>query len=215
MRDKAKDDAEKAIRRQRAIESGFRLFSERGIERVTMPEIAEDSGVGRPTLYRYFSTKQDMVIEVSTWKWCEYIENYRASISQKQREEMTGAEHLRWFLDSFIDLYRNHCDLLRFNYYFNSYLRIEAPTLEQKKPYMNMLTQLHKDFRRLYAKGIQDGTIRTEISEKEMLSSTFHIMLAVATRYAVGLIFTPGGGEETEKELIMLKNALLREFVVE
>ena len=52
MRNKAKDEAEKAVRMQRALESGFRLFAERGIDLVTMPEIADDSGVTRPSLYR-------------------------------------------------------------------------------------------------------------------------------------------------------------------
>ena len=68
MRDKAKDEAEKAARRRRAMEFGFRLFAERGIDQVTMLDIAEDSGVGRPSLYRYFSSKTELVIAIGTWK---------------------------------------------------------------------------------------------------------------------------------------------------
>ena len=212
MRDKAKDEAEKAIRRQRAMESGFRLFAERGIELVTMPDIAEDSGVGRPSLYRYFSSKLDLVIAIGTWKWKEYIDAHNATLTQEQLAGMTAAEYFRWYMDAFIDLYRNHSDILRFNYYFNSFLRNEKATAEQKQPYMGVVEGLRSAFHELYEKGMKDGTIRTNLTEEAMLSSSFHIMLAAVTRYAVGLVYVPETGTDPESELVMLENALLREY---
>ena len=44
------------------LEAAFRLFSEKGIEKVTMPEIAAAGSVSRATLFRYFSSK------VSVWR---------------------------------------------------------------------------------------------------------------------------------------------------
>ncbi len=96
MRDKEKDAAEKAIRRQHAMETAFRLFAENGIDQVTMPDIAKESGVGRPSLYRYFSSKVDLVIAIGTTKWEEYIAAHNNTITQEERSRMTGAETLRW-----------------------------------------------------------------------------------------------------------------------
>ena len=212
MRDKAKDAAEKAIRGQRAMESAFRLFSEKGIDLVTMPDISADSGVGRSSLYRYFSTKLDLVIAIGTWKWNEYIDAYDATLTPEKLSQMTAAEYLRWYMDAFIDLYRNHSDILRFNYYFNSYLRNEKAAQEQVQPYMDVIERLKAGFHEIYEKGVKDGTIRTEISEEAMISSSFHIMLAAVTRYAVGLVYAPEEGTDPEAELVMLENALLREY---
>ena len=214
MRDKAKDAAEKAIRGQRAMESAFRLFSEKGIDLVTMPDISADSGVGRSSLYRYFSTKLDLVIAIGTWKWNEYIDAYDATLTPEKLNQMTAAEYLRWYMDAFIDLYRNHSDILRFNYYFNSYLRNEKAAQEQVQPYMDVIERLKAGFHEIYEKGVKDGTIRTEISEEAMISSSFHIMLAAVTRYAVGLVYAPEEGTNPEAELVMLENALLREYTI-
>jgi AcrR family transcriptional regulator len=133
MRDKAKDEAEKAVRRQRAMESGFRLFSEKGIDQVTMPDIAEDSGVARPSLYRYFSTKVDLVIAIGTWKWEEYFQENALRVPKEQLAKMNAREYLEFYLDSFLDLYRNHRDMLRFNHFFNSYVENEHATAEQMR----------------------------------------------------------------------------------
>ena len=45
MRGQAGDLANIAAKKQRIMEAGFQLFSERGIESVTMKTIAEQSGV--------------------------------------------------------------------------------------------------------------------------------------------------------------------------
>ena len=127
-------------------------------------------------------------------------------------EKMTGAEHLKFYMDGFIDLYHSHKDILRFNYDFNSFLRNEKGIPEQKQPYMKVVDELRKDFHVLYQKGMEDGTLNASISEETMFSSSFHIMLAAVTRYAIGLVYVLEQNTDPEIELVMLENLLLREF---
>jgi hypothetical protein len=47
---------------------------------------------------------------------------------------------------------------------------------------------------------------------KEMFSATLHLMMAAATRYAVGLICD--AGVDPEKELELLKDMLMQRFTV-
>lgn len=195
------------------MEAAYQLFSDKGIIPVTITDVAAASGVGRSTVFRYFSTKLDLVIAVGTWKWEEYIEARNASLSQDDYDRMTGAEHLRFLLDGFLDLYRNHADILRFNYDFNSFLRYELGTPEQKQPYYNVMGALGDQFHRLYERGIKDGTLCPEIPETTMLSSTYHIMLATTTRYAVGLVIVYENSIDPEGELVMLEELLLSRFL--
>ena len=110
------------------MEKGFELFTERGIESVTMQEIADASLVGRATLFNYFNSKVDLVIAIGSWKWKEYIERKAEESKQFDREKRTGAELLSNYLDAFLEQYRSYRSNLRFNYNFNSYLRSERAT---------------------------------------------------------------------------------------
>ena len=67
MRNKETDAVRIAARKRRIMEAGFRLFLEKGIDAVTMSEIAAASGVSRASLYLYYSTKVDLVIAVGAW----------------------------------------------------------------------------------------------------------------------------------------------------
>lgn len=212
MRDKEKDAAQMAQKRRRILEESFRLFSQRGIETVTMPEIAETAGVGRSSLYRYFSAKSDLVVAVSTWKWEEYVRAQQAANPAAELANLTAAEHLERYLEMFLDLYRNQRDILRFNQFFNIYIRNEKPSQKQMSPYMDMVGRVVAGFHNVYDKAKADGTVRTDISEAAMISSVFHIMLAAVTRYAVGLVYLAEGAGKPEGELLLLKNAILREF---
>ena len=199
---------------QHILETAFRLFSERGIEGVTMPEVAKASGIGRSTLYRYFASKLDLVVAIGTWTWKEYISAHNTSVPKEELDAMSGAERFRFYMDAFLDLYRNHNDLLRFNYNFNGFLRYEAGTSRQKEPYTKVVDRLSEMFHEVYERGMKDGTLRPDISEEIMFSSSFHIMLAAATRYAVGLVYIVEGCDP-EKELAMLEEALLRMYIRE
>lgn len=216
MRGQAADLANIAEKKQRIMETGFRLFSEKGIESVSMPEIAVACGIPRASLYRYYATKTDLVIAVGAMQWMKYIDARSASISREQADRMTAAEYFRWYMDSFLDLYRDHSDILRFNYFFNSYVRCAKATEEQIQPYMNVVEDLRKDFHALYEKGMRDGTIKSGISEESMLAMSFHVMLSAVTRYTIGLIYDrPERGLDAEEELVRLKELMIRDFTTE
>ena len=56
-------------RRQRILDTAFRIFVEKKIEAVSMGEIAEAVGIGRATLFRCYSNKTELVIAVCAAQW--------------------------------------------------------------------------------------------------------------------------------------------------
>ncbi|MBR0112851.1 MAG: TetR/AcrR family transcriptional regulator [Clostridia bacterium] len=214
MRNAEKDEREMAQRREKMLEEGFRLFSERGIESVAMQDVADACGLGIATLYRYFKTKLSLVLAIGTRQWEDYVKVIDAKRTENAVEKMTAAEELSFYLDFYIDLYHNHKDLLCFNQNFNIFVQHEGATQEQLAPYIAALGNIVGLFHMMYEKGKKDGTLRTDMSEDRMFAATSHIMLAVAVRYAQGLIFH-ADSEDMTRELLLVKQMILREYVTE
>ena len=51
-----------STRREAMLAEGFRLFAEKGIEPVSMLDVAGACGLGVATLYRYYSTKLALAV---------------------------------------------------------------------------------------------------------------------------------------------------------
>ena len=195
--------------RQRIIESAFRVFSEKAIESVKMNEVADVAGIGVATVYRYYSNKSELVLAVGSWAWGEQISQSRHIDS----DSLTARQVFELYLETFLNLYRDRKDLLRFNQFFNVYVSGANLPKESTRTYTETIDALASRFGVIYKKAQKDKTLRTDVSEKEMFSATLHLMLAAVTRYAVGLVYD--GGTDPEEELTMLKRMLIREYTPE
>lgn len=211
MRDPELDHATMIERRENMLSAAYRLFTEKSITAVSLEEIAKEAGCGKKTLLRYYDSKPGLVIAVAERQWEQFTRENRKRRPNENFDGMTAEEIFIFYLDSFLELYRNHKDLLRYNQLFNVYLQSEKVDAGTMKPYEEMIRGLAKRFHIVYERAEQDHTIRTDIPEMEMFSTTLHLMLAVVTRYAVGLAFQPEGFDD-EKELVFQKEAILSQY---
>lgn len=212
MRNKEKDAVQMAIKRRDFLAKAYELFTKKNIESVSMIEVAKECGYGTMTLYRYFSTKPQLVVAVGAWIWEQAIRENQERKPSAGFEGMTAAQIFEFYLESFIELYRNHRDLLRFNQFFNIYIQSEHIDREVLKPYRDIIEGLRTSFHVVYERAEQDHTLRTDEPEEEMFSTTLHLMLAAVTRYAIGLVYIPESGFDAEKELEKLKEAILLRY---
>ena len=205
--DPKQDALQKEETNRRILDAGFCIFSEMSIDKVSMANVANKAGIGIATLYRYYRTKPELVVAVGTHVWSNFIRDYTPI---RNDDKITAVEELEFFLDSFLELYKNHKKLLCFNQFFNIYIRNEAVPPKALNSYNEMVDKLAMRFHRTYVKGEHDKTLCTEMSEKAMFLSIVHLMLAAVTRYAIGLVYEKDS--ESYKELILLKNMIMREF---
>ncbi len=213
MRDPKLDHATMVTRRENMLNAAYRLFTERSITAVTLEDIAKEAGCGKKTLLRYYDSKPGLVIAVAERQWEQFMTENRKRKTSENFDGMTAAEIFEFYLDSFLELYRNHKDLLRYNQLFNVYIRSENVDPGALNSYEDMIRNLAGQFHIVYEKAEQDHTIRTDIPEMEMFSTTLHLMLAVVTRYAIGLAFMPEGFDPL-KELEFQKEAILSQYRV-
>tara|TARA_B100000959_G_C14767305_1_gene535990 strand:- start:70 stop:651 length:582 start_codon:yes stop_codon:yes gene_type:complete len=71
---------ERKLRKKRIVKGALKVFNEVGIEKTTMDEIAHESGFGKATLYYYFSSKDEVFIEIMELGWRMLWEGIEALI---------------------------------------------------------------------------------------------------------------------------------------
>jgi len=71
-------EEEQNRRRREIFDASVHLFLEKGFHETSMREIAEAAGVGKSTLYDYFSTKDDILVS--------YFENAIQTITKRAQE---------------------------------------------------------------------------------------------------------------------------------
>lgn len=200
------------IRRQRLLEAGFQFFSQYGIEGISMKEIAREAGVGIATLFRYFPSKPDYVLAIGIWKWEQVLQSIDQQLHEAEVMSYTSAQRYEFFLDSFIMMYRSNRGILRFNQFFNIYLQCAGNDPAFFQPYVAMIDSLSDRFATNMANLKSDGTMRQDMSMQRVFSTSLHLMLAAATRFAVGLVYHPESAMKPEEELELLKQMLLATF---
>jgi AcrR family transcriptional regulator len=71
----------KRLRTHRAIsDAAIRLFIERGFDEVSVAEVAAAAEVSKPTLFKYFPTKEDLVVE----RFADHIDEQARVVSGRQ-----------------------------------------------------------------------------------------------------------------------------------
>ena len=208
MRNAEKDAAEKAERRARLLEAAFRLMSARSIEAVKLTEIAEAAGLGIVTLYRYFTTKPDLVIELGVVLWKKYYVEVEKAYAARGGAAMNAAEEMEFFIDSIIELYRSHKDVLKFNRNFDTYVKHQECTAEQMRPYNEAVEVFAHKFHTVYRKAQEDGTLDIRVSEKRLFVGTLYTVLSVAGKFAEGLVYPSEDHHNMLDELLMIKQMI-------
>lgn len=213
MRNAEKDAAEMNAKRELMLDTGFRIFSENVIEAVSMNVIARACNLGIATLYRYFSTKLELVIAIGVRQWENYYREIEELYTKSDGENMTASEEFEFYLDCYISLYRNHKDILRFNRNFAIFVRHEGASPEQLKSYRDAVNVFAQKFHNLYLKAEHDGTLRTDIPEEKLFISSMYIMLPAAAKCAEGFVYLGEEQRDMTEELIMLKNMILNAYI--
>ncbi len=72
--------------RRNLADAAVRLFTERGYDQVTMAEVAAMAGVSRRTAFRYFPSKDDLVMEYSA----EWFDVFNKSVDDHPELPLSG-----------------------------------------------------------------------------------------------------------------------------
>jgi AcrR family transcriptional regulator len=172
-------EAHRGAVREAVLDTTAALVSERGLRAVTMSEIAERTGIGRATLYKYFADVDTILL---AWH-----ERQVAAHLQQLAEVRDGAgdagERLRAVLEAFaLIAYRRHDPDL-------------SALLHAGAHVSRAHHQLHRFVRELIAEGAEAGQLRDDVAPDELATYCLHALTAAgalpskaAIRRLVGVV---------------------------
>jgi AcrR family transcriptional regulator len=107
----ARERADAARNRLRLLEAAADLVGERGIEHVSMEDVACRAGVGTGTLYRRFGDRAGLALALLEEDTREFQDGLISGLPPLG-PGAPAAERLRAFGEGYIDLMERHADLL-------------------------------------------------------------------------------------------------------
>lgn len=203
-----RDEKEAMRRKEQLMEAGFRLFSQYGIENVSLQRVADAAEVGVATLYNYYQTKVKLVIAISGKIWGDLWKRF-----WKKRDRRYLNHSRRISTLSFI---RTRSSGFTGNDRKCSGSVITIKTLspgrsqgEALAEHLDVLKPAGALYHKFYEQARSDKSIRTDIPEQQLFTSVAIAMLAVAERYAQGIVWADDHKADHTQELEFLKEMLL------
>lgn len=204
-----KDLYEEAQRRKHILKAGLKLFSEQGIESVSMNAVAAAAGVGPTTLFKYFQNKENLVISISAIAWKNIWQETLLQYGEDHFSVFTAYEMVRIYTESLIRVYREHPELLRFSGNYKTFICRQHTQVESLREHLDPLKPIQTMFHQAYVRAKTDRSIRTDISEDVLFTSVAIGMLSIAERYCQGIVWADRGEADHTRELRIAQEMIL------
>ncbi|MBQ9520268.1 MAG: TetR/AcrR family transcriptional regulator [Acholeplasmatales bacterium] len=128
----------------------LKLFLKSSIAGVTMAMIAKEVGVGEATLYRHFTTKQNIVLRSVLILANSVLEEF------KEIKEESGYKELEAFFNIYYDTFKNNKEFFSFINEFDAFILQEG---FEAKGYDENILSFKDSFIKSYNKGLNDNTV--------------------------------------------------------
>tara|TARA_B100000029_G_scaffold401636_1_gene400818 strand:- start:85 stop:663 length:579 start_codon:yes stop_codon:yes gene_type:complete len=181
---------ERVVRKEAIIAGALKVFNQSGIDKTTMDEIAKESGFGKATLYYYFSSKEEVFIEIMNYGWRDLWQGIESQIisNLKPRKKFIGiVKEIAKIVTA---------DKVLYGFLFTAPNYIQEPKSQTWKKYQNRLYSVLQSI-------IEDG-----IQKKEFLNINPSLLMKAIGGLFHQLLINNDDNLEDEDFELMLKNFL-------
>lgn len=161
-------EREMEARRETIIQNAFEMFCDRGIEAVTLLEITTASGVGENTIYRYFGSKENLVLEAFIKLWDSIMTTVEEAVEATPNyDQLSGYQQIRAWINGFRRLYETSKDFILFSYEAKLYLLRHKVRLDQFQQDM-LMHSIREPCLAALNKGKADGSIPVQRDSEDL-----------------------------------------------
>jgi AcrR family transcriptional regulator len=157
-------DAHRRTVRDATLDAAAALVAERGLASVTMSEIAERTGIGRATLYKYFPDVDAILLA-----WHErQVAGHLRQLVEIARQPVDAAARLETVFEAYALIAQRRHGSAR------------AAMLHRGEHVASAERELHDFVRGLLAEGAEAGVVRSDVSPEELASYCLSALAAAS-----------------------------------
>lgn len=171
-------ERERANRRREIIDAAQDLFTSKGFENTTMEEIAEKAEFGKPTLYAYFKSKDEILFRVHMRRHEEKM----SAFGEATEKHSTGYDRLQALGVAYYSFYKANPEFLRMQVHWD-YRGLAVDKLSDTvRDRYDQLYRSFMDLTQILRLGIEDGSLRRDLDVDRTLELFFMTLRAVANQ---------------------------------
>lgn len=179
---RAELDRQISTRKEIIKDAAIREFIENGINRTKITDIARRAGIGEATVYRYFSTKQNLAAECAVKFWRIVRANLIQSIQEKKAEGLDGLARMREVLLWYGSLREKHPELLRLLNELDNYSAHSHFSAELVRQFTGGIDSIHSVMLAIIQDGRQDGSICSDFDAEQFYVTSARSIIALSQK---------------------------------
>ena len=199
----------KDLREEAIVYVAAELFLRDGIEAVKMTDIAERAEGGVASLYRYFGTKEALVVRAGALLWQDLHTLFRSVYEAEDFHACTGLEQIVRLFGVYLRLFREQPDFIRFVGAFDNFVIHSRVDMAQLRDYEQSVLNFYPVFLASYEAGLQDATVRQIEDPRLYYDAVCHAVMALTQKLLRGDIL-PADGFSDSAELELLLDMAVR-----
>ncbi len=200
---------QKEEKKKQVILIAAQLFLKKGISAVTMNDVAQECRIGVASLYRYFSNKKKLVIEIAAYLWRDLEPLVVDTLEVEDFKSKNGYQKLEIMGHIYITLYLNHADFLNFIHQFDLYVATENITKDEIKNYEESIVSFFKYFNKAIKQGQEERVIKNDIDVDMFYLTATHSLLLLCQKLSQCSVLISNDNVKNSKEIMILVESLL------
>ncbi len=171
-------ERERAARKREILDAAQDLFFSKGFDNTTMDEIAERAEFGKPTLYTYFSSKEEILFHIHMRGHAVKMHMLREAIGKGRN----GYEKFRAMGYAYFEFYQQNPEYLRIQshwdyrgYNFDKFSNSFSPSYHEWYASFEELCGVYSD-------GIEDGSLRGDLDVERTVDLFFLTLRTTANQ---------------------------------
>ncbi|MBN1979918.1 MAG: TetR/AcrR family transcriptional regulator [Chitinivibrionales bacterium] len=163
-------EREKQQRREQILDAGENLILTKGLDQITMDDIARECELSKGTLYLYFKNKEEIFLSLAI----KSLHILNDMFFNKLEKTSTALEKMKAIGLGYYDFYENHKNRFKIINHSNTWDQNESFTLEEvNNPLFNEFITVEEKIwstvTDIIKNGITEGTFRSDIQPFEIV----------------------------------------------